>query len=94
MTEKTSTFMKLIVLCALMWVQALQVDHVTDQALEGQHTDCLVCKSVGDTALGGSGIALQTDYEYAKTLASTYISQPAQQVIFGIHPARAPPTAS
>ena len=86
--------MKLIVLCALMWVQALQVDHVTDQALDGQHTDCLVCKNVGDTALGGSGIDLKTDHEYASNLPAIYINPSVQQVIFSVHPARAPPITS
>ncbi len=86
--------MKLIVLCALMWVQTLQVDHVTDQALDGPHTDCLVCKSIGDSAPSGAAIALQADHEYGKTLVDVYVNQPVQQVTNSIHSARAPPITS
>lgn len=86
--------MKLFVLCALMWVQALQVDHVTDQALDSQHTDCLVCKSVGDSALGGSTFVLRHIHNYADDLADTYDGQLVQVTISSAHPVRAPPATS
>jgi len=77
-----------------MWVQALQVDHVTDQALDIQHTDCLVCKSVGDSALGGSTFVLQHIHNYADDLAHIYVGQPLQTAVADAHPARAPPVTS
>lgn len=86
--------MKLFVLCALMWVQALQVDHVTDQALDSQHTDCLVCKSIGDSALGDGTFVLQHIPGYAVDLTDTHTGQPLQTAISRAHPVRAPPATS
>ena len=94
MTTRTSTFLKLFVLAALLWVQALQVDHVTDEALDSQHNDCVVCKSIGDAAPNGGAVALQIEHNYTEKLAEAYLGQPLQTVLYREHPARAPPLTS
>ncbi len=86
--------MKLFVLCALMWVQALQVDHVRDQALDSQHTDCLVCKSIGDSAPGKSTFVLLYSDNYTDNLTDIFAAQPRQSEVFRAHPARAPPLST
>lgn len=48
------TLLKLLTLCALIWVQATQAEHGADTVLDAGHSDCVVCKNISDPLSDGT----------------------------------------
>lgn len=61
-----STFwvIKLVGMCAFLWVQGLQLDHNADQSLDSQHTNCLVCKSAGEPMASADAVFITENIVY------------------------------